>query len=178
MERRQIAGTAGASAIAAGVAMGIASLQPALDPYRVLLACFSSGSLGVGVTAWGALWLTAVNKDGSGDRGYLTTLKAGGLLYERSSKLLRKAMIEGVPNPFESLEQAGSAYVHAAMKARNVQFYARRGESLRLEPISEDEANPNSFRAIFDGPPKVRDISMRRRDLRKVVSYYKSPGRL
>lgn len=82
-------------------------------------------------------------------------------------------MARGVPGPFDSIDEAGSAYVHEAMKECGIQFYARRGEGLRLEPISKDEANPASLDKILGTARIIQDISIRRKDVGRVIGFYK-----
>jgi hypothetical protein len=171
MDRRQIVGASAAALFSAGVACGLASLNPVLSAYHTLLVSLSGSGLIAGVTAWTVLGVTA-DEATRKDRQYLSMLEAGERVYERGSEKLRAVIREGVPDPFKSISHHGAAFVFEAARKGALQLFGRRAPELSLEPVSVEEADPNSYDAMFRLPPKVHDISIRRRDWRIVKRTY------
>lgn len=173
MDRRQLISAAAASSCAMGVTVTLTSLQPALANYHDVLAPLGGALIAAGLSAWGVLWAT-VERGTAESRKYITLTEVGRVLYDTGERSLRDAMAEGVPSVFRTLGAAGCAYAAEAAKELGLQFYGRRGEGVRIEPIDNDEAEPGAFLQAFGKLEKMHEVSIERRDLPKVRRYYKS----
>jgi phosphosulfolactate synthase (CoM biosynthesis protein A) len=175
MDRRQIIATVAGPVFGGGIASVIASLQPALAAYHGPLSYLGTGMIVAALTTWSVLWGTA-ERASAENRKYVTLTEVGRVLYDTGERSLREAMAEGVPSVFRTLDAAGSAYAAAAAKELGLQFYGRRGEGVRIEPIDNDEAEPGAFIQAFGKLEKMHEVSIERKHLPKVRRYYKVSG--
>ncbi|WP_099445343.1 hypothetical protein [Caulobacter sp. BP25] len=172
MDRRQIIATVAGPVFGGGIASFIASLQPAMDAYHLSLGYLGTGMIVAALTTWVVLWGTVERANTEG-RKYITLTEVGRVLYDTGRHSLREAMSQGVPSVFRTLDAAGVAYAAEAVKELGLQFYGRRGEGVRIEPIKTDEADPGVFLQVFGNLEKMDEVSIERRHLSKVLRYYK-----
>jgi hypothetical protein len=169
MERRQVIGLSVGPLIALGGAALVTANAFATyaEPLRyVAVACFA-GSVGV----WLCLLLTASGADPK--TPYIGEHEAGIWLYEHARPRLKKALSEFVPEPFRTTGQAGTAYIRSGAEKAGCPLFARRGEGFALEPVTVEELGEAQFiNKMIGAEPIWRDVSIRRRDLRRILNYY------
>ena len=159
----------------AGIGLFGWSWLPAAQSYATLLQFGSVACISLSVGMWFALLLTGGPANTADQRKFMGVMEAGAWFYKRAPAEVRETITQNTPSIHDSVEEGAAAFVKTGAIAADVPIYARRGVGPPMEVVARKEVEFTSFESLFgkDGAP-LHDVSIRRRDLRKVLRYYKS----
>ena len=156
------------SAAAAG--MGLVSMCAGVVSERLQWAGLIAGLILVGLAIIGVVahypkWPV----------GFVSTEDAGRWLYANVPERMRQGMRDST---LSSIEEAGRSFViHATGPNKACTLFARRESGLPLEEIDPMSVDFTAFEAAFGTDRKLPiETFVRRRDLRRILTYYLKNG--
>jgi len=93
-------------------------------------------------------------------------------VYANGSDDLKRALREGIPNLWESIAEAGRAYIINSADAAGYKVYVRREPGLPWEVVEDtSEVDFPSFEAVFASERIKYDLAVRRADLGRIKGH-------
>lgn len=104
---------------------------------------------------------------------YIPIEDAGRWLYENASPKIREVLKGGVPSPFNSIAEHGSALYRTQWIEGRCALYGRWEPGLPMEPIDPKDGKFSAFELVFGSPRrKPIDLSVLKQDLQPVLDHY------